>query len=128
MIATALMRVTIAAFPTRSRTVGGKMDSGALSHSVTPALVVIPLTDTQPPTAPGNLTASASSSAQIDLAWAASTDNVGVTGYDVFSQSMEVRRRIGYLPENVPLYTDMRVAPYLDFVAEIKQRLEALLA
>jgi ABC-2 type transport system ATP-binding protein len=33
---------------------------------------------------------------------------------------MDVRRRIGYLPENVPLYTDMRVAPYLDFVAEIK--------
>src|SRR5437764_7952149 len=43
-----------------------------------------------------------------------------VPGYDVFSQSMDVRRRIGYLPENVPLYTDMRVAPYLDFVAEIK--------
>ena len=43
-----------------------------------------------------------------------------VAGYDVFSQSMEVRRRIGYLPENVPLYTDMRVAPYLDFVAEVK--------
>src|SRR5580765_7350112 len=43
-----------------------------------------------------------------------------VAGYDVFHQSMEVRRRIGYLPENVPLYTDMRVAPYLDFVAEIK--------
>ena len=29
-------------------------------------------------------------------------------------------QRIGYLPENVPLYTDMRVAPYLDFVAEVK--------
>jgi ABC-2 type transport system ATP-binding protein len=43
-----------------------------------------------------------------------------VAGYDVFRDSMEVRRRIGYLPENVPLYTDMRVAPYLDFVAEIK--------
>ena len=43
-----------------------------------------------------------------------------VAGYDVFRQSMEVRRRIGYLPENVPLYTDMRVAPYLDFVAEVK--------
>ena len=43
-----------------------------------------------------------------------------VAGYDVFHQSMEVRRRIGYLPENVPLYTDMRVAPYLDFVAEVK--------
>src|SRR5438876_3550336 len=43
-----------------------------------------------------------------------------VAGYDVFGQSMEVRRRIGYLPVSVPLYTDMRVAPYLDFVAEIK--------
>ena len=43
-----------------------------------------------------------------------------VAGYDVFTQSMEVRRRIGYLPENVPLYSDMRVEPYLEFVAEIK--------
>ena len=43
-----------------------------------------------------------------------------VAGYDVFSQSMEVRRRIGYLPENAPLYSDLPVAAYLDFVAEIK--------
>src|SRR5215510_2742221 len=50
----------------------------------------------------------------------ASGGTARVAGYDVFSQSMEVRRRIGYLPENVPLYTDLRVAPYLDFVAEIK--------
>jgi ABC-2 type transport system ATP-binding protein len=50
----------------------------------------------------------------------ASGGTARVAGYDVFSQSMEVRRRIGYLPESVPLYTDMRVAPYLDFVAEIK--------
>jgi ABC-2 type transport system ATP-binding protein len=38
----------------------------------------------------------------------------------VFRESLEVRRRIGYLPENVPLYTEMRVAPYLEFVAEVK--------
>ena len=50
----------------------------------------------------------------------ASSGMARVAGYDVFQQSMEVRRRIGYLPENVPLYTDMRVAPYLDFVAEVK--------
>jgi ABC-2 type transport system ATP-binding protein len=50
----------------------------------------------------------------------ASSGTARVAGYDVFSRSMEVRRRIGYLPESVPLYTDMRVAPYLDFVAEIK--------
>jgi ABC-2 type transport system ATP-binding protein len=50
----------------------------------------------------------------------ASGGTARVAGYDVFRESMEVRKRIGYLPENVPLYTDMRVAPYLDFVAEIK--------
>ncbi|MFH1008711.1 MAG: ATP-binding cassette domain-containing protein [Candidatus Latescibacterota bacterium] len=43
-----------------------------------------------------------------------------VAGYDVFSDSMEVRRRIGYLPEHPPLYTDMTVASYLDFVSKIK--------
>jgi ABC-2 type transport system ATP-binding protein len=43
-----------------------------------------------------------------------------VAGYDVFRESMEVRRRIGYLPENVPLYSDMAVGPYLEFVAEVK--------
>ncbi|MFI5077971.1 MAG: ABC transporter ATP-binding protein, partial [Vicinamibacteria bacterium] len=50
----------------------------------------------------------------------ASTGSAKVAGFDVFRESMEVRKRIGYLPENVPLYTDMRVAPYLDFVAEVK--------
>ena len=43
-----------------------------------------------------------------------------VAGYDILTNSLQVRRRIGYLPENVPLYTDMKVADYLDFVAEIK--------
>jgi ABC-2 type transport system ATP-binding protein len=43
-----------------------------------------------------------------------------VAGFDVFRDSMEVRRRIGYLPENPPLYPDMTVETYLDFVARIK--------
>ena len=43
-----------------------------------------------------------------------------IAGFDVFSQSLEVRRRIGYLPENAPLYADLQVAAYLNFVAEIK--------
>jgi ABC-2 type transport system ATP-binding protein len=50
----------------------------------------------------------------------ASAGTARVAGYDVFEQSLEVRRRIGYLPENVPLYADMTVAAYLDFVANIK--------
>src|SRR5262249_57485193 len=43
-----------------------------------------------------------------------------VAGSDVFSQWWEVRRRIGYRPENAPLYGDLPVAAYLDFVAEAK--------
>ena len=50
----------------------------------------------------------------------ASSGSARVAGFDVFSQSLEVRRRIGYLPENAPLYADLSVAGYLDFVAEIK--------
>jgi len=50
----------------------------------------------------------------------ASSGTARVAGYDVFEQSLEVRRRIGYLPENVPLYADMTVGAYLDFVASIK--------
>jgi ABC-2 type transport system ATP-binding protein len=43
-----------------------------------------------------------------------------VAGYDVFSQALEVRRRVGYLPENVPLYQEMTVRGYLHFVGEVK--------
>lgn len=43
-----------------------------------------------------------------------------VAGYDVFSQALEVRRRVGYLPENIPLYREMTVHSYLRFVADVK--------
>jgi len=43
-----------------------------------------------------------------------------IAGYDVFEESLEVRRRIGYLPENPPVYPEMAVDSYLDFVAKIK--------
>ncbi len=50
----------------------------------------------------------------------ATTGTAKIAGFDVFDDSMEVRRRIGYLPENPPLYFDMTVGSYLDFVARIK--------
>lgn len=50
----------------------------------------------------------------------ASSGTVKVKGYDVFDDSMEVRKRIGYLPEHPPLYLDMEVKGYLDFVSTIK--------
>ncbi len=50
----------------------------------------------------------------------ATSGTARVAGFDVFEQSMEVRRRIGYLPENPPLYNEMTVRRYLDFVVRIK--------
>ncbi len=50
----------------------------------------------------------------------ATSGTARIAGFDVFDDSLEVRRRIGYLPENPPLYTDMAVGTYLDFVARIK--------
>src|SRR5262249_15931137 len=50
----------------------------------------------------------------------ASSGSARVARFDVFEQSIEVRRRIGYLPENVPLYVDMTVSAYLDFVGDVK--------
>jgi ABC-2 type transport system ATP-binding protein len=43
-----------------------------------------------------------------------------VAGHDVMTESMEVRRNIGYLPESVPLYPEMRVEEYLDYRAKLK--------
>jgi ABC-2 type transport system ATP-binding protein len=50
----------------------------------------------------------------------ATSGSARIAGFDVFEQSMEVRRRIGYLPETPPLYPDMNVRRYLEFVARIK--------
>ncbi len=43
-----------------------------------------------------------------------------VAGYDVVEESLEVRKRVGYLPETVPLYTDMVVFDYLKFMGDLR--------
>jgi len=43
-----------------------------------------------------------------------------IAGYEVFDDPMEVKKRIGYMPENVPLYTEMSVKSYLSFMAKIR--------
>jgi len=50
----------------------------------------------------------------------ATSGTARVAGFDVFTDSLEVRRRIGYLPETPPVYPEMTVETYLDFVARIK--------
>lgn len=50
----------------------------------------------------------------------ASSGVARVAGFDVMKDSMEVRKRIGYLPESIPLYGEMRVEEYLDYRAKLK--------
>ena len=46
---------------------------------------------------------------------------VSVAGYDIGTDPLEVRKRIGYLPENCPLYPEMNVVDYLNYIAELRQ-------
>ncbi len=50
----------------------------------------------------------------------ASEGTAKIAGFDVFEQPMEVKRRLGYLPETPPLYPEMTVRGYLEFVARLK--------
>ena len=51
-----------------------------------------------------------------------SSGSVSVQGFDTIEQSIEVRKRVGYLPEHNPLYLDMYVREYLQFVAGIHMK------
>jgi ABC-2 type transport system ATP-binding protein len=50
----------------------------------------------------------------------ATSGTARIAGFDVFEQSLEARRHLGYLPENTPLYLDMRVSEYLRYRAHLK--------
>jgi ABC-2 type transport system ATP-binding protein len=48
-----------------------------------------------------------------------------INGFDIFHQSEQVRENLGYLPENVPLYTEMKVREYLDFRGQLRKMARA---
>src|SRR6202043_3345512 len=50
----------------------------------------------------------------------ATSGRASIAGFDVFEQSLQARSRLGYMPESVPLYNDMRVTEYLDYRAALK--------
>jgi ABC-2 type transport system ATP-binding protein len=52
---------------------------------------------------------------------APSSGHAKIAGFDVFESPLEVKKRIGYLPETPPVYTDMYVRDYLTYVAQLKQ-------
>src|SRR5207249_4296114 len=45
----------------------------------------------------------------------ATSGRASIAGFDVFGQSLQARERLGYMPENVPLYSEMRVNEYLKY-------------
>ncbi len=51
----------------------------------------------------------------------ATAGSFSVAGHDGFTDSLELRRKIGYLPENAPLYPDMGIVEYLNFVCQIRK-------
>ncbi len=62
-----------------------------------------------------------STTMKIITGYMAPTDGqVSVAGFDIFENPIEVKRRIGYLPETPPVYTDMKVGAYLKFCAKLK--------
>src|SRR5207245_4874735 len=50
----------------------------------------------------------------------ANSGRASSAGFDIFEQSLQARTRLGYMPENVPLYSDMRVTEYLEYRAALK--------
>ncbi|MCM2276506.1 MAG: ABC transporter ATP-binding protein [Oligoflexia bacterium] len=51
----------------------------------------------------------------------ATSGTANVAGFDVFEKPLEVKRNVGYLPENPPVYSEMQVEDYLDFAARLHQ-------
>ena len=50
----------------------------------------------------------------------ATSGRATIAGFDIFEQSLQARSHLGYMPENVPLYNEMRVTEYLDYRAALK--------
>ena len=87
-------------------------DAAGNSASTSITVTVSNVSDTQAPTKPGNLTATAITPSQVNLSWAASTDNIAVTGYRVYRNSIQIATstttnytNTGLTPSTVYSYT-----------------------
>ncbi|MDH7482032.1 MAG: hypothetical protein QHH26_08695, partial [Armatimonadota bacterium] len=83
------------------------------SAKSTPAVVTTPGVDTIAPSVPTNLSATAVSGTQVDLSWTASTDNVGVVGYKVYRNGVQVGTSVG------TSYSDTGCVPATSYTYEV---------
>ncbi|WP_083189155.1 glycosyl hydrolase family 18 protein [Paenibacillus sp. KS1] len=79
---TGLNASTAYTFTVTAKDAAGNVSAASSPVNVTTSAVII---DTEPPTAPANLTASTVTTNSVSLSWIASTDNIGVTGYDIYN-------------------------------------------
>ena len=95
----------------------GKSYSGATSFTdsftISPSGTTPPPSDTTAPSQPGNLSATAVSSSQINLSWSASTDNVGVMGYDIYRNSTFLTTTTGTSYSNTGLSANTTYSYYV---------------
>ncbi|HET6454427.1 MAG TPA: family 10 glycosylhydrolase [Armatimonadota bacterium] len=87
--------------------------TGETALSVMADAVKFSFADTTPPTAPTDLTATAASETQADLTWTASTDNIGVTGYKIYRDSVEIGTSA------TTSYSDMTCVKAIRYVYEV---------
>src|SRR5439155_25564270 len=74
--------------------------------------------DGTPPSAPSSLNATAASGRQVDLAWAAATDNLGVTGYDIYRGGLQ----LGWVAGATLSYSDTTVSPATQYSYTVQAR------
>ena len=92
--------------------------SGNVSDPSNTASVTTPSTDTGPPTAPSGLNASSPTSGEVDLRWTGSTDDEGVTAYDVYRDG----NAVATLGGSTTSYTDLLVMPGVSYTYSVRAR------
>jgi chitodextrinase len=102
---------TVAVGSTHSYTVDAFDAAGNHSAKPAPVTVTTPTADTTPPTVPTGLVATPNGSSQVNLAWNASTDNVGVTGYTIYRNGAVLTTVSG----STLTYSDTAVAPATNY-------------
>ena len=108
--------ITVAPVQTTTYTLTASNGSGSTAASVTTTVSSAPTGDTQPPSVPTLVSVTATSTTQVSLVWTASTDNVGVTGYQI-TRSGSV---VGSVPGTVLAWTDISVGPSTAYVYSVK--------
>jgi fibronectin type 3 domain-containing protein len=114
---------TVSGNSTYSYTVQAVDGAGNLSAQTGPVSVTTPAApDTTPPTAPTNLKVTSLKTNSVSLAWGASTDNVGVTGYQVWRSKTNTSSwaKIGQVQGNILNYTDSTVSRHRTYYYAIR--------